>query len=69
MLNKLTIELVDTGLKYQIDDKQVIQSATLEQLLLFAILEKLEEIRCGLIDVETKIEESNDSRKHSPPRI
>ena len=30
----------------------IIQSQTVEANLLFAILEKLEEIRCGIIDVE-----------------
>ena len=32
-----------------------IQSKTVEANLLFAILEKLEEIRCGLIDVENAV--------------
>ena len=33
------------------------QSNDIEVILQFAILEKLEEIRCGLIDVETAIED------------
>jgi hypothetical protein len=37
-------------------DKGMIQEQSVDTILLFKILEKLEEIRCGLIDVETAIE-------------
>ena len=33
-----------------------INSQTVEANILFAILEKLEEIRCGIIDVESAVE-------------
>ena len=33
-----------------------IKSQTVEANILFAILEKLEEIRCGIIDVESAVE-------------
>lgn len=36
-------------------DKGFIQSQSVESNILFAILEKLEEIRCGVIDVENEI--------------
>lgn len=35
-----------------------IESTSTEANLLFAILEKLEEIRCGLIDIEDKVDNS-----------
>ena len=36
-------------------DDGYIESQTVEANLLFAILEKLEEIRCGIIDVEVEV--------------
>jgi hypothetical protein len=41
----------------EIETGEFIQSNDIEVILQFAILEKLEEIRCGLIDVETAIED------------
>lgn len=38
-----------------------IESQSVEANLLFAILDKLEEIRCGLIDVEDAVEVERDS--------
>ena len=40
------------------DDNGSICSQTVEALLLFSILEKLEEIRMGVIDVENEINKS-----------
>ena len=37
------------------EDGGVITSQTVEANILFAILEKLEEIRCGIVDVENKL--------------
>lgn len=45
-----TIRVIDS------DYNPIRESDSVEANLLFAILEKLEEIRCGLIDVENKIE-------------
>lgn len=44
------------GLKVVVIDdlKTIGTSETVEANLLFAILEKLEEIRCGLIDIENQ---------------
>lgn len=39
------------------EDGGSISSQTVEALLLFAILDKLEQIRCGNIDIETAIKE------------
>ena len=44
--NKVIVGTNDTGF---------ITSETVESNLLFAILEKLEEIRCGLIDIESVV--------------
>ena len=40
----------------EIESGEYMQKDTVEVALQFAILEKLEEIRCGLIDVETAVE-------------
>jgi len=42
----------DHFIKIENEDGGLIQSRSVEANLLFAILEKLEEIRCGVIDVE-----------------
>jgi len=38
-----------------LDDGGYIESQTVESNILFAILEKLEEIRCGIINVENEL--------------
>lgn len=48
--NKIIIGNEETGF---------IVSQTVEACLLYAILEKLEEIRCGIIDIESLIEPDN----------
>lgn len=40
------------------DDSGYIESSSVEANILFAILNKLEEIRCGLIDIETVVDDS-----------
>jgi len=40
------------------DDGGLIESRSVEANLLFAILEKLEEIRCGIINVEEAVNPS-----------
>ena len=39
------------------DDDGYIESQKVEAILLYKLLEKLEEIRCGLIDIEGGVEE------------
>ena len=45
-----------TGIKVTGIDGDYCMSRSVEANVLFAILEKLEEIRCGLIDIETNID-------------
>lgn len=45
----------DNSVRVIFPDKGFIESQSVESFLLFSILNKLEEIRCGLIDVEEAI--------------
>ena len=45
------------------DDGGLIESRSVEANLLFAILEKLEEIRCGIINVEEAVNPSQVTKK------
>ena len=51
---KITFERV-TGVKVTYPDGAFSQSRSMTDILLFKILEKLEEVRCGLIDIEGKL--------------
>lgn len=45
------------------EDGGFIESQSVEANLLFAILEKLEEVRCGLIDIEDNVAPDRDRRR------
>jgi len=53
---KITFEK-SGGLKITYPDGGFVRSTNTTDILLFQILDKLEEIRCGLIDIETKVGE------------
>lgn len=56
----------DNNLQVRISKKNggFIESQFVEANLLFAILDKLEEIRCGLIDVEDAVIEKDSETKY-----
>lgn len=65
MGNENTVDTVDIGLhndmvKLTFPAGRHIESNTVEAHLLLAILEKLEEIRCGGIDIEDEIRFSRE---------
>ena len=51
----MKIEQRSNTIRITYSDAGFIQSASVESNLLFAILEKIEEIRCGIIDVEDAV--------------
>ncbi len=59
-MSDLTIEKVNgIGVKVT-KNGESIEAQTVEANLLYAILEKLEEIRCGIIDVECAVEKNGE---------
>ena len=59
-MQNLKIETVSDGMTVRVTDTQSeewMQESSVQAVLLFSILDKLEEIRCGLIDVESAIEQ------------
>ena len=55
-MNDIThIELIDNGsIRITFQDGSFLTDGDFQSILLFKILAKLEEIRCGLIDIEEK---------------
>jgi len=51
---KITFEK-SGGLKITYPDGSFVRSTSTTDILLFQILEKLEEVRCGLIDIEMEV--------------
>ena len=59
---KIEKETMDSGYQYiavKHDNGAVITSSEVDSYILFAVLDKLEEIRCGLIDVEEAVNKLN----------
>ena len=50
--------------KVKVGENRFVADRSCKALLLFAILDKLEEIRCGLIDVETAIKNVKGGNKY-----
>jgi hypothetical protein len=54
-MDQITLEQNTGYLKIMHPEGGYVRSANITDILLFKILEKLEEIRCGLIDIEEKL--------------
>jgi hypothetical protein len=53
------VKIFDKNSLIDAESKDFIGSTSVEVNLLFAIIEKLEEIRCGIIDLENFLEKQN----------
>lgn len=63
------IEKISEDMKIRVTDEdsgEWMQESSVQAILLFSIIEKLEEIRCGLIDVETAVEKTDSKPGPGP---